>query len=259
MGKCVLCGRKTGMFAKRTYEGCICKECLSYIPRSVRLSSADTDYLRNVHDKNLKKMERFSSTASYGALFMDSVHNMFCVSRKRWGDEPTEFGDIYCVTELREIGLYCTDVRNIGTNSNRIVCNVKIRIKTDEVCRELLVASNERCTFHYVGNSQIEWSEPSKLSVFRSMFNQMIDNEVFGLLKKLEAVQEMKAAISEAERNEQWAKGVFFFRESEDVLQDALKKRRNALVKIFHPDLGQEFADNEITAQINEAYKMLMK
>lgn len=259
MGKCVLCGRKTGIFAKKTYEGRVCKECLSYIPRNVRLSSADTEYLKKLNDKNRKKGEVFNSTASYGTLFIDSVHNMLCVSRKRRGDEPTEFGDIYYVTELREIGLYCTDVRNIGTNSNRIICNVKIRIKTDEVCGELLVVSNESCPFHYAGNSQIEWSEPSKLSMFRSLFNQMIDNEVFGLLRKLESIQEMQAAISEAEKNEQWAKGVFFFRESEDVPQDVLKKRRNALVKVFHPDLGQELADNDITAQINEAYKALIK
>lgn len=259
MGKCVLCGKKTGIFAKKVSDGNLCGECLAYMPKSLRLSSANTEYIKGIYNRNARKKKCFCSTASYGSLFIDSVHNMFCVSRKRSGNEPLEFGEIYYVSELREAGLYCTDARNIGTNSNRVVCNVKIKIKTDEVCREFLVASNERCTFRYVGNSQIEWNEPSKLSVFRSMFNQMIDNEVFGLWKKLESIQKMKAAISDAEKSEQWAKGVFFFRESEDVPQDALKKRRNALVKVFHPDLGQEFADNEITAQINEAYKMLTK
>lgn len=258
MKTCVLCGNKAGWFPKKSYSGCVCKDCLSLIPQGTQLSSADTDFLKTIIDKTTERKKRFKCTAFYGALFIDEVNNMFCISKRQQGGVPLRFGDIYYITELKEVGLYCTNVKNVSSRVPRIVCDVKIRVKTDDAFMEYLIVSGETCSFKRTEDG-IEWYEPAKLSMFRNLFNQMIENEVFGAWRKLEAIRKMEAELSEIHRFERWARGVFFFREDDEVTNEAIKKRRNMLVKLFHPDVGFEFASEEIMAQINEAFQLLTK
>lgn len=258
MKTCTICGQPIKFLPKKILDGQICSECASLLPKSIQLKNTDSDYLKNIIEKNQKKKEIFNSTASYGNCYIDSIHGLFCISSRRNGDEPAEFGDIYSVEELEEVGLFCTDVRNIGSQNNYVVCNVKIRFKTSSTSGEALVASKETCPFSVSGKS-LEWQEPSKLGVFRALFNQMIDNVAFGLLKKLDAIQEMNQKLTAGDKTQQWAKGVMFVPQDEEIELDELKKRRNELIKIYHPDLGGDFANTEITAQVNEAYNILSK
>lgn len=255
---CVLCGSKAGLFPKKSYSGCLCKDCLSLIPSSIQLSSADADFLKTIIEKTTERKKRFECTAFYGTLFIDGIHNMFCISKQQRGGVPLQFGDIYYITELKEVGLYCTNVRNVGSRIPRIVCDVKIRVKTDNAFAEFLIIRGESCSFKKTGDG-IEWYEPAKLSMFRSLFNQMIENEVFGAWRKLEDVKKIEAELSQMHHSESWARGVFFFRDNDEVTNDELKKRRNMLVKLFHPDVGSESASDAIMTQINEAFHLLIK
>jgi hypothetical protein len=257
MRTCSICNGKAGFFSKKIYDGYICKKCVALIPQNVSIGSSDKEYLKGLYDKNIEKKKVFNYTASYGSLYIDSSHNMFCISPKHNGAEPAMFGDIYYVRELKEVELFCTDVKNIGTKSNKVVCNVKFRFKTKDTEGEYLITSNTECPFKKVGN-QLECSMPSKFLVFRSMFNQMIDNEIHALLRKLEEAKKRQAAMSSGNANEDWARGVLFVRPKEELTKKDLKAKRNMLIKIYHPDLGGEFASEDITAQVNEAYDALM-
>lgn len=256
METCVLCGNKTGLFAKKSYNGRLCNDCLSLIPSNIQLSSADADYLKTVVEKTVKKKKKFDCTAFYGSLFLDGVHNMFCISKRQQNGQPLRFGDTYCVTELKEVGLYCTNVRNIGARYPKIICDVKIKVTTEDKFAEYLIIGGEKCTFETIEGG-VEWQEPAKLSMFRSLFNQMIENEVFSAYRKLEAIKEMEREASEIKRSERWARGIFFFREDDEITDEVLKKRRNMLVKLFHPDIGSASANDVIMTQINEAYQSL--
>lgn len=258
MKTCVLCGEKAGLFSPKSYSGRLCKSCLSLIPSSVQLSSADTDFLKSVTERTRKRKRKFECTAFYGSLFIDSVHNMFCISKRSRKGEPLSFGDIYYISELTEIGLFCTNVKNIGSRVPKIVCDVKLRVKTEDAFAEYLIASNETCSFKNVKDG-IEWDEPAKLSIFRSLFNQMIENEIYGIWERLEEARAAEVTMSRIPRREQWARGVFFFREDEKITDEALKKRRNTLTKLLHPDLNPSLSTNDIMAQINEAYQSLQR
>lgn len=253
---CVICGNKAGAFAKKTSEGVICKSCLSFIPTNVILSQASTEFLKRIYDENVEKSKQFETTASYQGLYIDSVHGLCCYSKRGDKQAPSEFKDIYRISELTEVALYCTDVKNVGTNHNHIVCDIKFKVRTKDIAADFIIAHHKKCDFK-VKNKQIEWDEPSELTMFRNMFNQMIDNELFGLLKKLEKIQEFKQMLSKEERSSDWARGVLFLDNEKEYTEEDLKKHRNELVKIFHPDRNSEYANTETAALINKAYKIL--
>lgn len=257
MKKCVICNEKAGFFSKRITDGCICSKCIAYIPERVKLRYADTEYLTGIYNTNKEKQKKFNWTASYGSLFIDSTHGMFCISKKIKKDNPMEFGDIYFITDLLEIALYCTDVRNIGTKTNKIVCNVKMRAKTNESSNEYSIRQNERCSFTHIGNGSLECNEPEKFIMFRNMFNQMIDNVRFNLLNKLDDIQRMKKNINAFEDNREWAKGVLFL-DDKNYSLETIKRHRNILIRQFHPDISSDYG-TEFAEKINKAYDILTK
>lgn len=255
---CVVCGNKTGFFSSsKTYDGRICNNCRAYIPSEVCLASADADRLKEFYKESNRRKALFFNTASYGSLYIDSVHNMLCISNKSKRGYPLRYGNIYFVSELSEMALYCSDV--VQKSPYRIECRVKLRISADSFSGEFVVASNEKCCFKRVDKDTLRVSEPSKVTFFRCMLNQMIDNERVGLTKQLEALHKLKSALSEAEASKEWAKGILFLESNVPCSLEDVKHQRNMLVRIFHPDLNTDFSNAEITAQINKAYEALMR
>lgn len=220
------------------------------------LRAASKDYLTGLYKINQRKREYFTCTASYGNLYIDSVHGMFCISRRSKNSMPMDFGDLYAIEELTEAALYCTNIRNIGTRYNQIVCDVKMRIRTKAGCVEYLIRSKEHCTYRRSMHDSrvLECDEPATLVMFRRIFNQMIENVRSGILRKLEEIQQAKAAIRELDKKTEWAKGVLML--DDDYTLEAAKRNRNILIKTFHPDVfgekGTAFAE-----KINRAYNII--
>lgn len=256
MTNCVLCGNKTNVFSKKTLRGSICKSCLSYIPQGVSLEASENDYLRKLYEENRKKAEEFEATASYGSLYIDQSKGMFCVSERSANDKPLEFRNIYYAHELREIALFCADARNIGTNSNKIVCNVKFRVKTDKIHTEFVVARNKNCPFKIKGRN-IDYDEPAELGMFRTMINQMLESTVLRYISMLEKIRAAKEYLAKEQKNEQWARGVMLFSEDEIINNESVRQRRNELIKLYHPDLDKETSSTDKAALINKAYDIL--
>lgn len=256
---CILCDSPvTFLNRHKSYNGYICKDCLSFIPASVtaNLKSATTDYLKKVCDNNKLKAHDFDTTASYEGIYIDSIHGLFCYSSKGTKETPAEFKDIYRVEELTEVGIYCSDVRNIGKTQNIVVCDIHFKICTEDIRTDFTISHRKKCTYKVKGD-KIEWVEPAELSMFRNLFNQMIDNVAVGLLHKLKKISEFQSLLEKVNVSEDWAKGVLFIGKDEEYTPNLVKTRRNELVKIFHPDRNSPFSDTKIASQINEAYRIL--
>lgn len=255
MKQCIICNEKAGFLSKKTSVGHICRKCSAYLKSNFRLDSYSLEEIKEFYQTNYDKSKVFTTTESYGNLYIDSIHSMLCFSQNK-GDEPTMFGDIYYVTEIEEMAIYCSDVRNIGTNTNKIICNVKMTVKTADFTTEYTVAEKENCAFE-IKDKNIDWKEPYKLSMFRNMINQMIDNVVFALLEKLNNIQEMNKELSKYGKEKEWARGALLLSNEDFELKDIKKRYRN-LSKIFHPDANPDI-DPEYIKQINSAYEILSR
>lgn len=160
MKECVACKQDAGLLAKKTYNGYLCKTCRSYLPMRIDLKSCDTDYLLGLIEAAKAKATVFTATYSYGEMYLDSVHGMFCFSKGEKNGEPTDRGDIFSINELLETGIYCTDVKNVGTNTNRVVCDIKAKVKTEKICMEYSLVKNEPCKCKPTSNGMLDITEP---------------------------------------------------------------------------------------------------
>ena len=107
MKECIICKQDAGMFAKKAYNGCVCKACRQYLPMHIDLKSCDADYLIRLVEQAKEKAKIFSNTSSYGTMYLDSVHGMFCFSKNEKNGEPTDLGDIFSIAELKDRHLLC--------------------------------------------------------------------------------------------------------------------------------------------------------
>ncbi len=204
MGNCVICGKETGPFAPKTKAGPVCKECVAFVPYKTNVSSTSVDSLKKMVDANRDKAKQFQCTASYGNLYIDTLHNLFLISRKSDKGSPLEYGQIWHISDCEEVGIFCTDIKNIGKSSNYIVCTIKLRVKErHKNSEDFIVLIGEKCSFKpsAVDHTLLECREPEKLSVFRNMFNQMVDNALFAMARKLDYLNELKIAIETAAKD----------------------------------------------------------
>lgn len=264
MKSCLICNKKINFGGKRATDGFVCKECSRLIPSWVDISVSDKEHLTEAYNSTLEKKNRFRCTASYGKLEIDGVNNLLCIRKNKH-----DYTDIYYVSELKQVGLFCTNLRNTGQQSDHVTCNVKFRLAlTNGASKEITIATNETCPYDYVGNKrvsafvgngQIECREPVSVTAFRALFNQMIDNEVASIEEKLSFIRKTKPLLSESEKTEEWARGVFLFDKNEPIDAGVLKQRRNSLIKLYHPDVGNPlFEDNNlVTEMIISAYNIL--
>lgn len=257
MKECVACKQDAGLLAKKTYNGYLCKTCRSYLPMRIDLKSCDTDYLLGLIEAAKAKATVFTATYSYGEMYLDSVHGMFCFSKGEKNGEPTDRGDIFSINELLETGIYCTDVKNVGTNTNRVVCDIKAKVKTEKICMEYSLVKNELCKCKPTSNGMLDITEPEKLTMFRSIFYQMIDDARYRVLKKLEDIQRLRGKITTAEQEKEWAKGVLFL-DNADCTAEEVKKQQKKLMRMLHPDVHPELGE-EYAQKINKAAEILLK
>lgn len=238
MRVCRVCGNKTKAFRN------VCKECSKYIPYEY---VDDVEKARELCEENKKRAEKFVCTSHYGRLCIDSIHRMFCISPfSKKG--ATEYRYIYYISELTDVGLYATSISDVGYLSPKLVCDIKFYIQFIDRSYEFCIMENAPC--RYTRTSDTYKAElPSDFLIFKAVFQQMISDELFEADKKLKRINQ---AVAKHSNN--WCLGVMFF-EDDDFTEEQLRKRRNELMKTFHPDLNSNGL--EISAQVNEAYNTL--
>lgn len=260
MNKCVICGEKTGIFSKKTTDGAVCRECIKYIPDCFILSNADSHALLRFIERSKEYKKAFEPTAFYGNLYLDSVHSMLCYSKTGKEGSPLSYGDIYKVTELKEIGLFCTNPRRVGTTS-RVVCDVKLSIKTLDIQTQYIVAYQKQCQTVHNNDGTVSCCDPVELTVIRNLLNQMFEDVRQGLGKKAAEIQRLielskrKVKQDKEKAKYEWARGILYI-ENENYSLEEVKRRYRELGRIFHPDIHPELPDDYM-AMLNSAYSLL--
>ena len=257
MKVCSVCEKQLGMIAHKTSDGFICDDCLKYVPAHIKLKEADEKYLKKIYHEGRERAEGFEATAYLGDLYLDSVHGMFCCSKKGKNGTPLLLGDVYKITELKEIGLYTSNIRNIGSNRPKVICDVKLRVVTDKVNREYLIAKSKNCLISSA-NGELTCTEPADVTMIRSMFNQMIEDQRDGMMKQLGEIIRMKEIAENKPKHlqdKEWALGVMFLANKEHS-EDEIKSQYRKLSKMFHPDVNPDIS-GEYMETLNKAYSIL--
>lgn len=255
MKQCVVC-HKESKRAFRIYNGFICPECRKYIPEKVNVKSSNADYLKELCEKRREIADLFEPTAYIGSLYLDNVHCMICYSKHGWKGTPLSLGDVYKITELKEISLHLANVKNIGSRIPRIVCDIKLKIKTADIDTEYVVARGKKCRVQEIENGNINFSEPADVAIIREMLRQMFDDVFAGLERKLEDILKYKE-LSDNLKDTRWAKGILFL-DDEEYTAEEVKMQYRKLCKIFHPDLNPDLPDDYMQ-MLNKAYAILTK
>lgn len=258
MKVCSLCEKQLGLMANKTADGFICDDCLKYISYRVKTKDADEKYLKKVYSEGKERAKGFEATAYLGNLYLDSVHGMFCYSAKGKNGTPASLGDVFKLTELKEIGLYITNVRNTGQNKPNVLCDVKLKVTTDKVNEVFTVISNKNCIVTPKGDGEYTVSEPVEVSMIRSMLNQMIDDLHSGMMKQLGEIlkmQELAANKPKIRQDKEWALGVMFLA-NKDYSDEEIKAQYRKLSRVFHPDVNPNMS-SEYMEMLNNAYAIL--
>lgn len=245
--ECVICGKQAGFFDKRCEDGYICSTCFSYLPSVVDYRCCGEGKLRYYHDRNQRLRKRFEATASFGSLYIDSVHKMFCISKKHKKEQPTELSDIFSITELEEVALYCKNERNTGQGNNvRIVCDVELYVRTPDFNFRTIISEGEACSYRVVDNTKVKWNEPGIVVMFRSMFNQMINDEGNQILKEINMLRNSKEIA--------WAEGVLML--GSVYTHDELVQHHDILIRHLHPDYAKDMSPG-YAEKISRAFSIL--
>lgn len=257
MKKCVICEEKAGLFSYKIKDGRICKECRKMLPANIYLKDANEYYLRDKYNKAKEKQKKFETTAYYGNLYLDNVHNMLCYSEKSKNNNPVMFGDVFYIHELRSIGLFIANARNVGGDIPKIVCDIKLHIETKDVKTDYVIAGGKKCIVE--GNGErMNCTAPPEILMIQNIIGQMIDNVFFKTAHKLEEIKAMQDLIDKYSGDKDWAKGILFLDTDTEYSKEEIKVRFRQMAKIFHPDKNPGLSD-EYMKKVNKAYSILEK
>lgn len=255
MARCVICDKSLSMFNQvKTADGVLCKDCIDKVPPVLK-SKIGTYSLTTLHTiiqyTETPSFERFEETACYGRLHIDEMHGLFLISAKPEKIEQKDKANIFYVLDMSNVGLFCYNPRVFR---NSVAVDIKFEAEFDPLNFSFSIDAKQQvfCISKKIqGGSKLEWDEPSELSVFRNMFNQMIRNESDKFNRKYKSI-----FMDKAELDIFRARCLFMIDESESFSRADLKSRRNALMKSFHSDVSSNSA--ECAQKINEAYRALI-
>lgn len=261
MAKCDICGKDTGFMPFACADGHICKDCEALIP-SVLKKYARSEGLFLVKNwinytkkyiKGLRK--KFVVTSSCGMLHIDEWHGLFAIcDKKHIKDDklPDSCTDIFSALFLADYGITINNAVASETSVKvDVVFHCVMNKPNVQFTKTLCTVS---CYAKRINDEQITYTEPSDLTLFRSLFYQAIvnardryQNKIFKDFISPDAVALMKARA--------------LFMVDDGYSLDEIKKQRNRLIKAFHPDehsLSEEVEElTGYTELINNAFRLL--
>jgi hypothetical protein len=247
---CLVCGKPTrALSGVKLKSGKICKGCVAKLPS---LMLEGSPYLQEYTLKHAmsyvaENMEIFCATASYGHLHIDSIHGLFCIAKSLTPDgKPKSGNNVFSIYQLTEVGLTCASPR---TDHNNVLADIEFscRLEDPYISVKTIIKKGVRCHTKRVDSEHVSWEEPSDLSMFRAMFDQML----CGAYEQVNQILCGKTVYAfELEK----ARAIFML--PRDYTAEDLKKARRLMMKVYHPDK----ADVDVTREaqiINDSYDLL--
>lgn len=164
--ECDFCGRTAGLGKKRTADGVICGDCAKKLPKLIEPASMTSETLYDFmkYEDRLKQTE-FTESAEYKGLKIDNRHGLIACD-----------GAVFYCLDLTDFAIFCDNVKGGRTG---VICDVMLELSVamPDMQIKKKLAGGEHCSYKRISNSQVQWVEPSEVSVIRSMVMQMIRTE----------------------------------------------------------------------------------
>ena len=230
MANCAICEKQLPVLGSVSiYSGKICKECAARAPsvameNSTNWSGYSVEAMIQYEDE---VFNQFEATASYGELHIDTIRGLFAISKKLKDDKPIT-RDVFSALDLSEVALYCKSPR-VDNHVVYVDVEFSCRIEPLGLNIKRVVKHKVRCEHKRVDSAHVEWDTPGDLQVFIEMFNTMLS----GLWQRMNM---MLCGTTVKDLELEKARALFMLHE--DYTMDDLKKARNLLMKVYHPDVA---------------------
>lgn len=250
---CLICkGPIAALSGAKVVDGKICKTCASKISsllleNNKYLGEGTLQYAIKYAEHNMKK---FSVTSSYGELYIDEVHGLFCIAKGlNDNGKPKSGNNIFSIFDLDEVGLYC---KNPRSDHNNVLVDIEFmcRLENPSLSFKTVVKKGVRCSTKRINPQQVEWFEPHDLEVFRALFNSMLKG---GQAKIQDLLCGKTVYAFELEK----ARSVFMLPEDFDV--EDLDRAMVNMLKVYQPEQPEEFEDLSREGKILYQHYYLLK
>lgn len=249
--QCALCGRPVNLISRaKILDGDICGKCLAKLPKvfsAGSLNNLNTEDIRNIlfYNTEINKMD-FEVTASYGKLHIDESKGIFFISDKIAENKPNDLTSVFYVLDLEEASIYVNNPKVQKDNSVKVDAELSCVFsgRLNHLAFKAKIDSGVKCYSKKIDKTHLDWFEPSDLSVFRNMFNQMIQNEQNKIQKQLNGY------ITREDVDRYKAKSVFLL--GPEYTKEELDCKKEKLLKAFADDF-------ESIRKINYYYTLLIK
>ena len=257
MSNCLICGKPASIISVRCADGLICSNCARFLPSAIKPFLKHTNVwviraLLKKWKKNKGRYRQFIETASYGSLHIDEQHGLIALcDRKEMknGRLPDSCTDIFSMFSIED---YSLSLESIDTtpNSVKVIINFHCSLNNPEFQFKSSI-KNATCYVQKVGEGSITYHEPPDLTLFRSMFNQAFVNvwEKYDMRERHHFLSPHAVALTKAKA---------LFMVDDDYTEADIRKQRNRLAKVYHPDENEDGEDlTPYMNRINEAYNLL--
>lgn len=261
MRECVVCGGPATVFSRSCSDGPVCKTCMNRIPDVIKkkigkYSGLTLKKIRDFQEKHRKDMEKtFEATSSYGLLHIDEIHGLFTICKKteledgRISTVEKSIPSVFPALYIRDYGI---TYRVVSSGEDKVTIEVSLMVEMESLDYSFTTPiKTAYCYAERVDDEHISYREPSELSMFRSMFHQMIVTSVEKYNREIN-----RKFITPKEFDLFCARQMFML--PEDFTMKELKAQRNRYLKVYHPDENTEKTDlSGYTQKINKAYRLL--
>ncbi len=257
MANCVICGKPAALLDKQCLSGTVCKNCMSKLPEIItyKLKDYRAETLRALLiDENLKENAAiFSETASFGDLHIDENHGLFCIcnnKKMKRGKVDPGYRGVFDSVYVSDFGI---SLKPYDAQEAAVYCCVNFYCVIDrpKISFNAPIKNKAGCMAHRVDKEHITYKEPGDLTLIKNIFYEM-------RLKKIKRFNDEFAHhfLSKESIDRFVAQNIMML--SDDYTRDELKKQRNRLLKVYHPDESKLDENMEFyTQKINNAYNLL--
>ena len=254
---CSECGKKAGLLTRtKLIDGkYLCSDCTADIPSYImECVSEYYDYedfkaLKGyIKYSNETLKPKFNETASYEKLHIDEDNKLFYISTGFFG-EPLylEFANVssfdmdYQAETVKE-GLIGDKV--FGS----VIVDLRMAVPKFAYIKVLAKDVKAKAKTNFLG-TKVTYECPKKMEEFVIRF-MTAWNEA------LEDIQQEYAQESVNMNELEKAKVLFMLDDIDDISLEDIKEQRNRLIRMFHPDAGND-SDTKYAQKINNAYEIL--
>lgn len=251
---CSFCNKKiTSIFSHRTGSFCICNNCMSELPFYFTKHIENYSYeeiLSIIHWEKEKKnglKQIFFTTSSYGYLHIDSLHHLIAIGKTNDFEKGKPINNDVLIVEIKNLSNVSFDVDVDRSSIEEINGSIlmSIGITNPEITlQNVLIKKSETITPTMVNENSVTFSLPPDV--------ELMWNEIYEIKEQL---INHNFLLSGNQREIDRAMGLYMVEDGFTL--DQLKKQRNVLMKVFHPDIDTTEGADERSQFVINAYELL--